>query len=55
MNFVNNVLRPGRFDRILEVQVPDKEARKEILNIYTKRKSLVSTVDISKLVELTGG
>src|SRR5919201_2054846 len=31
------LLRPGRFDRILEVQVPDKEARKEILKIHKNK------------------
>jgi transitional endoplasmic reticulum ATPase len=49
------LLRPGRFDRILEVPVPDKEARREILKIHTKKKPLDSTVDIDKLTELTDG
>jgi transitional endoplasmic reticulum ATPase len=49
------LLRPGRFDRILEVPLPDKEARKDILKIHTKRKPLDNTVDMDKLVELTGG
>ncbi|MBV9668089.1 MAG: CDC48 family AAA ATPase, partial [Nitrososphaeraceae archaeon] len=47
------LLRPGRFDRILEVPLPDKEARKDILKIHTKRKPLDNTVDMDKLVELT--
>src|SRR5919199_1308051 len=49
------LLRPGRFDRILEVPLPDKEARKEILRIHTKRKPLDHTVNIDKLVGLTEG
>src|SRR5919205_154696 len=49
------LLRPGRFDRILEVPLPDKEARKEILRIHTKRKPLDNTVNIERLVELTEG
>jgi transitional endoplasmic reticulum ATPase len=49
------LLRPGRFDRILEVPLPDKEARKEILRIHTKRKPLDHTVNIDRLVELTEG
>ncbi|MGA9168931.1 MAG: CDC48 family AAA ATPase [Nitrososphaeraceae archaeon] len=49
------LLRPGRFDRILEVPFPDKEARKDILKIHTKRKPLDNTVDMEKLVELTNG
>jgi transitional endoplasmic reticulum ATPase len=49
------LLRPGRFDRILEVPLPDKEARKEILRIHTIRKPLDHTVSIDKLVGLTEG
>ena len=49
----NALLRPGRFDRIVEVPVPDKEARMEILRIHTKKKVLDSDVDLGKLVELT--
>jgi transitional endoplasmic reticulum ATPase len=50
------LLRPGRFDRILEVPVPDKEARKEILKIHTRKKPLDSDdVNMDKLVELTEG
>jgi transitional endoplasmic reticulum ATPase len=49
------LLRPGRFDRILEVPLPDNEARKEILKIHTRRKPLDNTVHMDKLVELTNG
>src|SRR6476620_4123012 len=49
------LLRPGRFDRILEVPFPDKEARKDILKIHTRRKPLDNTIDMEKLVELTNG
>lgn len=50
------LLRPGRFDRILEVPVPDKESRREILKIHTSKKPLDhNTVNIDKLVELTDG
>jgi transitional endoplasmic reticulum ATPase len=51
------LLRPGRFDRILEVPLPDREARKQILSIHTKRKPLDSSVtdEFSKLVDLTEG
>ena len=51
----NALLRPGRFDRIVEVPVPDKEARMEILRIHTKKKLLDSDVDLGKLAELTEG
>src|SRR5919107_967099 len=50
------LLRPGRFDRILEVPVPDKEARKEILKIHTRKKPIdFDVVNLDKLVELTEG
>ncbi len=51
----NALLRPGRFDRIVEVPVPDKESRMEILRIHTKKKMLDSDVDLGKLVESTEG
>ena len=47
--------RPGRFDRILEVPPPDKDARKQIFQIHTKKKPLDSDVNIDKLVERTDG
>jgi transitional endoplasmic reticulum ATPase len=49
------LLRPGRFDRILRVPPPDKEARIEILKIHTKKKPLAKDVDITKLAEKTEG
>jgi transitional endoplasmic reticulum ATPase len=49
------LLRPGRFDRILGVPVPDKEARMQIFQIHTKKKPLKSDVNIDKLVEITDG
>lgn len=49
------LLRPGRFDRVIEVPKPDAKGRKHILEIHTKKKPLDSTVDLSKLVEITDG
>ena len=49
------LLRPGRFDRILEIPIPSKEARKQILEIHLNKKPIDSTVNIEKLVELTDG
>jgi transitional endoplasmic reticulum ATPase len=49
------LLRPGRFDRIVEVPIPDKEARMEILRIHTKKKVIDDDVNFGKLVELTTG
>ena len=49
------LLRPGRFDRLLEISLPDNEARKEIIKIHTSKKPLDKTVSLDKLVELTKG
>jgi transitional endoplasmic reticulum ATPase len=49
------LLRPGRFDRILAIPIPDTSARKEILHIHTKKKPLDASVNLDKLVELTEG
>jgi len=49
------LLRPGRFDRILEISIPKKEARKQIFEIHLKKKPIDSTVNVDKLAELTDG
>ncbi|MFL6490490.1 MAG: CDC48 family AAA ATPase, partial [Nitrososphaera sp.] len=49
------LLRPGRFDRLLEVPPPDKDARKHIFQIHTKKKPLESDVNLDNLVEMTEG
>ncbi|ESQ22870.1 MAG: AAA family ATPase, CDC48 subfamily [uncultured Acidilobus sp. MG] len=49
------LLRPGRFDRVIYVPPPDKEARKQILKIHTKRMPLANDVDLDRLAELTEG
>nr|WP_226987108.1 CDC48 family AAA ATPase [Candidatus Nitrososphaera evergladensis] len=49
------LLRPGRFDRILEIPIPDKEARRQIFQVHTERKPIDSDVNLDKLVEMTDG
>jgi len=49
------LLRPGRFDRIIEVPNPDAKGREQIFRIHTKKKPLADDVNISKVVELTDG
>jgi len=49
------LIRAGRFDKILHVPVPDKEARKKIFKIYTKDMPLAKNVDIEKMVKRTEG
>ena len=47
--------RPGRFDREIEIGIPDKEGRKEILTIHTKKMPLDSSVSLDDLAETTEG
>jgi len=47
------LLRPGRFDRILSTQMPDKKSRSDIFKIHTAKIPLSPDVNINKLVELT--
>lgn len=49
------LLRPGRFDRIIEIPMPDAKGRDHIFIIHTRKKPLASNVDLSKLVEQTEG
>ncbi|MBS7609910.1 CDC48 family AAA ATPase [Candidatus Bathyarchaeota archaeon] len=49
------LLRPGRFDKLLYVPLPELEARKQILSIHTKNKPLAEDVDLNRLAELTKG
>ncbi len=49
------LLRPGRFDRIILVDVPDNESRKKILDVHTKPVPLASDVNLEELVKLTEG
>ena len=47
------LLRPGRFDKLLYIKNPDKEARKEIFKIHLKKKPLADDVDIDELAKKT--
>jgi len=47
--------RPGRFDREIEIGVPDKQGRYEILQIHTRGMPLAKDVDLRKLAEITHG
>ena len=49
------LLRPGRFDKLLYVPLPDLEARKEILKIHLRKKPLAEDVDIDDLAKRTEG
>lgn len=47
--------RPGRFDRELAIRVPDKDGRREILDIYTRGMPLAPDVDLERLSVVTHG
>ncbi|MDP3043371.1 MAG: CDC48 family AAA ATPase [bacterium] len=47
--------RPGRFDREIVIGIPDRNARKAILEIHTRGMPLADGVDLDKLAEITHG
>ena len=46
------LLRPGRFDRVISIPLPDKGARREILKIHARKMTLID-VDFERIVEMT--
>lgn len=49
------MLRPGRFDRFIEVPLPNEAARKNILMIHTRNMALSHDIDFVKLAKITEG
>jgi len=49
------LLRPGRFDRIINVPLPDRESRKEIFKVHSRNKKLSSDINFELVSELTSG
>ncbi|MFP4559544.1 MAG: AAA family ATPase, partial [Archaeoglobaceae archaeon] len=47
------ILRPGRFDRIIEIEMPTFEERIQIFKIHTRTMNLSDDVDFNKLSEIT--
>jgi len=47
--------RPGRFDREIEIRIPDKKGRYEILLIHTRNMPLSDDVNLEKLAAITHG
>ena len=55
-NAIDQALRrPGRFDREIEIKVPDKRGRLEILQIHTRNMPLNEDVDQDKVASITHG
>ncbi|MBN1330407.1 MAG: proteasome-activating nucleotidase [Candidatus Heimdallarchaeota archaeon] len=49
------LLRPGRFDRVIEIGMPNVVARKDIFKIHTRKMTMDENIDIDILVSLTEG
>ena len=49
------ILRPGRFDRLIEIPFPNEEARERIFAIHTQNMNLADKIDFKLLSELTPG
>ena len=47
--------RPGRFDREIEIGIPDKTGRSDILQIHTRGMPLTEDVDLESLSKVTHG
>ncbi|MGB9635491.1 MAG: CDC48 family AAA ATPase, partial [Candidatus Micrarchaeia archaeon] len=55
-NAIDQALRrPGRFDREIEIGVPDRNARLEILEIHTRHMPLGKDVDLKRIADITYG
>ena len=49
------LLRPGRFDKVVEIPMPDEAARKQILEIHLRGKKLDKSVDLNSLAQKMAG
>jgi len=49
------LLRPGRFDRFIQIPMPSEEARLMILKIHCRKMKLLEDVDLEEIVSLTEG
>ena len=49
------LLRPGRFDRIIEIPLPDEEGRLSILKVHTRGLTMDDSVDLRQIAGLTEG
>lgn len=47
------LLRPGRFDRQIEIMLPDRNARKDILKLYLSKKNAKNDINLDNIADLT--
>ena len=49
------LLRPGRFDRTVHINIPDIKGREEILKVHAKNKPLDKNIDLKNIARITSG
>jgi len=49
------LLRPGRFDRVIEIPAPNESGRLQILKIHTKKMALADDIDLEHIAKITDG
>ena len=49
------LLRPGRFDRTVHINIPDIKGREEILKVHAKNKPLSKDIDLKNIARITSG
>lgn len=47
------LLRPGRFDRQIEIMLPDRNARKDIISLYLSKKKASKDINLDEIADLT--
>lgn len=47
------LLRPGRFDRQIEIMLPDRNSRIDIINLYLSKKNANENIDVDDIADLT--
>lgn len=47
------LLRPGRFDRQIEIMLPDRNARKDIIRLYLSRKKVKENIKLDDIADMT--
>ncbi len=55
MSSIKALLRPGRFDRRVMIDLPDMEAREKILTLHSKNKKIAKNVDMRKIASKSVG
>jgi len=49
------LLRPGRFDRLITVALPDKNSRRDIIKVHSRNKKLSPSINLDLIAEFTSG